>query len=273
MKIDQDRAPWARNWEWRQRIALVVLLVIATASTLILWLVLSPPGPEGNAVDLELARDQAGFMAVFNQGWRQDTNTLCGLDDNLRPDGHATDGAYFGTLRCHLFADSLGLVPGYVGLLVFFTLLLARIAGVSHVLAVHALCIPAIAAGVFDIAENGMTILAAENLMDGLLVDATVMDVRLASVWKWSLAAAAFAVVGLVAWRAAPQVLDAGLPPVPLRIAAAGAGLAALVMIAGLVWGAHVLLGYGMLPGAIALLVLGGWRLRQFRAMPTLVGA
>jgi len=271
MKTDQDT--WARNWEPRQRWVLGFLLLIAVVSMLVLGMVLTPPGPGGNAVDLELARNEAGFADAFARGWRQENDRLCGLNDQLQPAGYAPDGRYFGTLRCHLFVDSLGFVPGYVGLLTLFTLLLAPIAGLRRPLLVHALCIPAIAAGLFDIAENGMTILAAENLMDGLLVDATVQDVRLASLCKWSLVAAAFAVLTVLAWRAIATRLIAGASAWPLRVAALGAALCAVMLVAGLASAFYGLLAPGMLPGAIALALLGGWRFASARSMPALLGA
>jgi hypothetical protein len=271
MKTDQDKR--ARNWESRQRWVLGFLLLIAVVSTLILGMVLTPPGPGGNAVDLELAGDAAGFADAVARGWRQENDQLCGLNDRFEPDGYAPDGPYFGTLRCHLFVDSLGFVPGYVGLLTIFTLLLAPIAGLRRTLLVHALCVPAIAAGLFDIAENGMTILAAENLMDGLLVDATVQDVRLASLCKWSLVAAAFAVLAGLAWRAVATCRTADVSAWPLRVAAVGAALCAVMLVAGLASAFYGLLAPGMIPGAIALALLGGWRFASARSMPALLGA
>jgi hypothetical protein len=164
-------------------------------------------------------------------------------------------------------------VPAYVGLLTLFTLLLAPIAGLRRTLLIHALCVPAIAAGLFDIAENGMTILAAENLMDGLLVDGTVQDVRLASLCKWSLVAAAFAVLAVLAGRAVAACRTAGVSAWPLRVAAVGAALCAVMLVAGLALAFYSLLAPGMISGAIALALLGGWRFASSRSMPALLGA
>ena len=271
--MTNGQGSWATNWESRQRWVLGFLFLIAAVSTLALGMVLTPPGPGGNAVELELARNEAGFAEAFARGWRQENDQLCGLNDQLEPAGYAPDGLFFGTLRCHLFVDSLGFVPGYVGLLTLFTLLMAPIAGLRRTLLVHALCVPAIAAGLFDIAENGMTILAAENLMDGLLVDATVQDVRLASLCKWSLVAAAFAVLAVLAWRAVATSRTAGVSAWALRIAAVGAALCAVILVTGLASALYSLLAPAMIPGAIALALLAGWRFASSRSMPALLGA
>lgn len=270
MKIDQHN--WARNWEFRQRWVLGLFFILALVSALLLGILLTPPGPGGNAVDLELARDEADFAEAFARGWRQESNEMCGLNNQLKPAGYARDGQYFGTLRCHLFVDSLGFAPGYVGLLTIFTLMLAPIAGIRHRLVVHALCVPAIAAGLFDIAENGMTILAAENLMNGLLVDAVVLDVRLASLCKWSLVAVAFAVLALLAWRAVATCRTSGVSAWPLQVAAVGGALCTVMLAVGLVSVTYGLLASGMVPGAVALALLGWWRFASPRAMPALIG-
>src|SRR5262249_19205576 len=128
-------------------------------------------------------------------------------------DGH---GPGFGTLRCQLFVDSVGLVPGYVGLLLLLTLALARGARVDNAVVRHLLCAPAVAAGFFDIAENGMTGRALEDWQRAVLADATTQEVLHASLGKWGLIALAFAVIGVLAliaarhaWTARPRWLQA----------------------------------------------------------------
>jgi hypothetical protein len=102
-------------------------------------------------------------------------------------------------------------------------------------------------AAVFDVAENGMLVRAAEDALAGLLADATVADLRDASRLKWScvaLASALCAAASFVVWRRAS--------PLPRRwtlLAAAGLGAAALLLLLpGLPWHRPALL----LPGTLA---------------------
>lgn len=117
-------------------------------------------------------------------------------------------------LRSMLLFDSVMLVPAYVGLLLLYMVLLQPLVyppqprapdAPPHVPRqewwLHAACLLAVAAGVFDIAENGMTTRAAEDALDHLLADPTVMDVQLATLLKWQLIGAAIAVLGVLCWR------------------------------------------------------------------------
>jgi hypothetical protein len=117
-------------------------------------------------------------------------------------------------LRSMLLFDSLLLVPAYVGLLLLYLVLLQPLAYPPPARLpeeppqvplrewwLHAACLLAVAAGVFDIAENGMTVRAAEDALDHLLADPTVRDVQLATLLKWQLIGAATAVLGLLCWR------------------------------------------------------------------------
>jgi len=62
------------------------------------------------------------------------------------------------------------------------------------------LCVPAVAAGLFDIAENGMTGRALDDLIHTALADPTAADVCLAARIKWVLLGVALAIL---AWRLA----------------------------------------------------------------------
>lgn len=117
-------------------------------------------------------------------------------------------------LRSMLLVDSVMLVPAYVGLLLLYLVLLQPMvypapppdpALPPQVPArewwLHAACLLAVAAGVFDIAENGMTVRAAEDALDHLLADPTVADVQLATLLKWQLIGAATGVVGMLCWQ------------------------------------------------------------------------
>ena len=57
---------------------------------------------------------------------------------------------------------------------------------------------PAVVAGLFDIAENSMTGRALDELMRTSLTDATVADITLASQLKWTMLGIALLIV---AWR------------------------------------------------------------------------
>lgn len=237
----------------RGRPVLALLLAWALASALLLQFLLRVNGSD--IVGLELAGTAARFETRL-QPWQEPAETSCGFG---RKD--ASTGPGFGTLRCNLLVDSVGLVPGYVGLLLLFTLALARWSGVRHPATPHLACAPAVAAGLFDIAENGMTGRALEDWQRILLADATVREVLWASLGKWGLVALAFAVLAVLAWGAAAR----GLAPRPreLRAAALLALLGALVLAAGTWRGAPGLLRAGMGAGILALALLAAWRWRS----------
>jgi len=238
-----------------RRIVAAWLLAMFTA-LLVLAAVLRPYNGQSPAT-IELARDAQGFAQALATGWRSTGGSTCGI-------GEAADakGASINRLRCHLFVDSLVFVPGYVGLLVLLTLALARCGGIEAVWLRHLLCVPAVAAGLFDIAENGITIVAAEELLMRLLSDATVLDVRLASLIKWWLAGLAFACVGGLALFALRRVVE------PrerrwLRIGGWLAVIGAVVLACALVVSAIEAVDprpeFGMAVALLAALALGRW--------------
>lgn len=243
----------------RARAMLWLFAALALLGVAVLrWLF--PPLRDGaDVVDIEFARTALEFSERLRADWTLPAGTAPGWCEAAaaRPGLPNT-----GRLSCQLLFDSLLLVPGYTGLLVFFTLSLVARAGLRGALP-HALCMPALAAALFDLAENGMTVRAADHLLFLVLADAAVLDVHDAAVVKWWLLAIAAGVVGVAALAAA------------LRAAPAGRALliggAALMLAAAVAWGAGLALASpprpvpGMALVAAGLLVLTVWRLRQPR--------
>ena len=247
----------------RLRTVLVLLLGLALISALLLWSLLVPRMGT-NIIRLELTTSAAEFKAVLLQDWVQDAHSAGTPDKPLSPVcgiglPHVvggTDKASFGKLRCNLFVDSLGLVPGYAGLLVYFTLAFAPIA--LSTVRRHLWCGPALAAGLFDIAENGMTARALDDLIFFSLADATVADVRHASQAKWLLLALALTVLAYRTWRAG----GAG-ETTWRRVSAVLLAAAAPALVLGAYGLQHVAItaGMGALVLALALLCCRQWML------------
>ena len=233
---------------------LIVLRVLVAWALLSVVLMSQLRVGGSDVVRLEIAGSAQNFETELKR-WQEPGEALCGV--GAKDDGR---GPGFGTLRCNLFVDSVGLVPGYVGLLLLFTLTLAPRAGWRHALAPHLLCAPAVAAGLFDIAENGMTGRALEDWQRIVLADATVREVLWASLGKWALIALAFALLALLAWGAARRAL--ATRPALLKAAALAALAAAALGAAGTWRQAPQLLSAGMLAGIGALLLLTAWRWR-----------
>ena len=233
------------------RLVLAALVVWGIVSAALLqWLNVDG----SNILRLEIAPGAKAFVEELQQ-WQESREALCGVGASAQP-----GGAGYGTLRCQLFVDSIGLVPAYVGLLLFFTLGLSRGAGIANVPLRHLMCAPAVAAGLFDIAENGMTGRAVEDYVHIVLADATVLDVTHASLTKWTLLAIAFALVAALALATARRGQAAGL-----RWMLAGATLAfvaALLFAAGVISQAPSLFapGMGLAIGGLALLAYWRWR-------------
>lgn len=256
----------------RLRVVLVVLAALALAGVLLLRLVFVPHGG-ADIVRLELAASAAEFKAALLADWTQEAfdpahpqqprDPFCGLGLDRVPMAQgavesAARAAHFGKLRCNLFADSVLLVPGYAGLLVYFTLSFVPL-GWGTVRR-RLCCGAALAAGLFDIAENGMTARALDDLLHFVLADATVADVRHASQIKWLLIALACALLGhLLFWYGA----KAG-DTLWRRVAAGLAVLAAGLLVAGAsVWRSGIGLGMLAMVAALALLAWRQWRLTQ----------
>lgn len=169
----------------RQRRGLWLRLALFVVAVLLMFGVMHAPRDRLlSIVPLELSQSAAAFKELVVKGWQET--------------GAAPDGApSFWRLRGNLFVDSVLLVPAYVALLLFFTLGFVPVRD-GHAIRRQLIGVPAVAAGLFDIAENGMTGRALDDLIDLALVDATVADVSLAARLKWALLAVALA---LLAWR------------------------------------------------------------------------
>lgn len=209
-------------------------------------------------VDIEFARTAIEFSQRLAEDWILPPGQAPGWCEALAARPGLPNA---GRLSCHLLFDSLLLVPGYAGLLVFFTLGLAARAGLRGALP-HALCMPALSAALFDLAENGMTVRAADHLMFLVLADAAVQDVHDAALVKWWMLVIAAGVVGVTAFAVARTAQFA-------RSLLTVGG--ALMLMAAVAWGAGLLLikppspMVGVVLFASALLVLTLWRLRQPR--------
>lgn len=164
----------------RQRKALHGILVLAAVA--LLAVAVTQPLCV-SVVPLELAPDALRFRQILLDDW------AAGVD--------AAKVTGFPRLRAHLLADSLLLVPAYVGSLVFLTLHHGP-SPQRHPVWRQWLCVPAVLAGLFDIAENSMTGRALDELMRTSLTDATVADITLASQLKWTMLGIALLIV---AWR------------------------------------------------------------------------
>lgn len=236
----------------RGRRVLAELVIWALVSfALLAWLRVAG----SNIMPLELAGNASAFETELRH-WQEPGEALCGV--GARDDGM---GPGYGTLRCHLFVDSIGFVPGYVGLLLLFSLGLSRGADMRNTAARHLICAPAVAAGLFDIAENSMTGRALEDYQRIVLADATALDVTTASLVKWALLALAFALLAWLAFATARRGLTAR--PRWLQAASLLALLASALFVAGILMHVPGLLAWGMDAAIVALALLAAWRWRS----------
>jgi hypothetical protein len=239
---------------------LIGLLVFATLSVLLLGGLLKAPRGGVNAiVALELQSSAQRFKDRVVADWQQPPARLCGWLE--RPSQEQTAPG-FGRLRCNLLFDSTLLVPAYVALFVFFTLSLSPPPlQVRQRVLRQLLCVPAVAAGLFDIAENGMTGRALDDLTLFVLADATVADVLTASQSKWWLLALGLSVLALLAWR---QRGGADVTARRWLLAAALASSAAGALLALGTFLLHSrLIGSGSMAMGLALALLATWRLNH----------
>lgn len=242
----------------RQRRVLVRLLWLAVVAVALMQGLRGPGPGAADPLPLELADSARRFRQIVLADWMQPAQApglmpRCGFGAGAGADLSKPGLPSFGRLRCNLFVDSVLLVPAYVALLVALMLALGPPLA-RHPWRRQLLCVPAVAAGLFDVAENSMTGRALDDLLLFALHDQTVADITLASRIKWLLLALT---LGLLAWRCrAALTADRGwaaaaavlLAAAALALAAGGAMLAPDPLRAGL----------GLLAGAIALLA---WRL------------
>lgn len=199
-----DRAAAHRRTVRRWLLALVMLAVVSEG------LLITPLRVHAgsNIVALELAPSAAAFAERVRVDWTQDARDrppgaepLCGLGLPRTEAATASDArTHLGTLRCHLWVDTLGLVPAYVGLLLLFTL--AWTTPRAAALQRRATSLPALGAGLADLLENGLTLHALDLLGTPAWTDTAMAGVRHASQAKWLLLALALAVLGHQAWHA-----------------------------------------------------------------------
>lgn len=247
MTLAAPRTALRRAW-------LLLFVLLAFASELVLMFALRPHGG-ANIVQLELARTAPELAQIVQRDWTQEAAGLaptararCGLG---LPHSRAPVQPHQGKLRCSLLVDSLGLVPGYVGLLLLLTL--GCLASGNPLAQRLAWCLPALAAGAADLTENGLTWQALDLLRSAALNDASVAGVRLASQAKWLLLAAALAALGHVAWHGAAARGDK-----LRRLAAALCAVGAMALPVG-AWLWQPAIGVGLLMMVVALALLA-WR-------------
>ncbi|MEO8314203.1 MAG: hypothetical protein ABI645_05355 [Pseudomonadota bacterium] len=219
---DQARTPNAlRNWlSRRMHVLLIVLGLALLVATLAVWTVDRFGCRAETSCDtlgsLNRAADAEQFEAVI---WQ--TTSEPGVQA-ATPAAHAPASATVAItpLRWMMFMDSMAIVPAYLGLLLIFLVFLSRDAAVwvdesrgspwwfVSDWKLQLACGLAVAAAVFDIAENGMTVRAAEDALEQLLADPTVADVHLATRLKWTFIALASALLGVRALAASRRERD-----------------------------------------------------------------
>lgn len=243
---------------------MLLCVMLAALSELLLITPLRAHGGS-NIVALELAPSAAAFAEGVRRDWTQDASAtapgaepLCGL--GLPHTTAATPRPSLGKLRCNLWLDSLGLVPGYVGLLLVFTL--AFVAPGTGPLRKLAWCVPALAAGLADLLENGLTLRALGLLGTPAWTDATMAAIRQASGSKWLMLAVALAVLAHVAWHSG-RAAGRGLS----QVAAVVCVIGSVALPVGVwLWRPGIALGMAMMVLAFALLAWRQWR--QWRLAP-----
>jgi hypothetical protein len=252
-----DTAPRGTSRTW-----LLALVLLAVAAELLLVLAFRPYRGS-DIVKLELASSAAEFSATVQRDWTQDAAStpagaepLCGLGlPHLDVLQQATPRPRWGKLRCNLVADSLALVPGYVGLLVVLTLGLVPAGALRWQRLVWTTA--ALLAGAADLLENGLTLWALDAWHQNMLSDALVANVRGASQAKWLLLAVALAVLGHVAWHHAAQ---AG--KVMRKLAAGLCVLGALALPLGAWWWRPgIAIGMAAMVLALGMLAWRQWKL------------
>ncbi|NML18837.1 hypothetical protein [Azohydromonas caseinilytica] len=237
--------------------------------------ILRDPGP------METVSSVDGLLRVINEqtdNWPQPQNApVPGKAENGQQPPPAPDqGAKsepkkvdLSKFRLAFYFDSLAIVPGYTLLFLIQYLLLKacliaepkRQASQEkplrnpsmnrHEVLFHLMCAVPVAAALFDLAENGMTVRAVEDAASYVLADATVADMRSASVWKWSLLAASCGLLAFLCWQAAKPMaggseLVMSLNPKERRFLKTALGLAAVAALV-----------FGLFPWAPDLLLAG----------------
>ncbi|MCV2352924.1 hypothetical protein LNV09_01975 [Paucibacter sp. B2R-40] len=261
MSAGKQLPPQAPKAAMRAQWILCGLTLLALLGLSLLQTVLAPVGAGASPIDIELLATAQQFQTHLLADWQAVDAGQCGLS-GWGGWGEPVVGPNFGRLSCHLLVDSALLVPGYVGMLVFFTLSLARRLKLRGALP-HLLCLPAVAAGLADLAENGMTLRALEQLQYFVLADAAVADVRMASLLKWGLLSVAAFQLAWMAFELAWFSQEPADRPARLIPATVFMGGASLVWAWALHFEWYLGLQLGMLLAAGGLVALLWWQLLQ----------
>jgi hypothetical protein len=194
---------------WRAILFVLWGLTVAGAVLIDIW-PYAAPGDHATPIAIQIAPDANRFRQAFCQDWLKQGDRSC----EAGPPAQAPLSP-LSTLRHHLALDAMLFVPGYVGLLCFFSVvlhgtalpperklstgwLLKRLPFTVPTALQIAIVLVAVAAGVYNIAEDGMTARAAEDLFSYSLANATVADIYWASTAKWLLLAASLLLLGLL---------------------------------------------------------------------------
>jgi hypothetical protein len=220
---------WLARWQLRLALAFSAMLLIGSLPPLVFALAgatgVRDPLP---LQDVRKADAMINLLACQNGTWPSDYQAVAPgksasaaeLEpasaapgdrrcDASTPARRAGPGVRLAPVRWVLAFDSLLIVPGYVGwfLLAFaFALLRAwppelRRRQVGRIdwqeVVLQLLCLIPVAAAAFDLAENGVTMIAIEDAVSNVLADDTVGDMHRATTCKWALFALSCAVAGL----------------------------------------------------------------------------
>jgi hypothetical protein len=252
--------------------ALLLALAWLAITSLLLGHVFTP-NDGGAILRLELAPAGAAFAQAVLDDWVQEAadpanprivrSPWCGLGlPHVALVSPASARApVLDKLRCNLVVDSVGLVPGYVGLLLLFTLA-AVPAGWRPALR-WGCAAAAVAAGACDLAENYLTWRALDALQLPPLITARLPDegvaaVRHVSQAKWLLIALANALLGhLLFWHGAGSAGPSARRAAALMLP----GAAVLLAVGALAWRPGISAGMGLMMAALVVL---GWRMWRY---------
>jgi hypothetical protein len=289
-RIALDRPPgWA---ERHSRVLIAVLgatmLLAAITIYLLDYLGCQTGGDCGTLARLDAAWDAETFEHAV---WQASSHPS-GDAPTLLPGQPAAAVVSIKPLRAMLFVDSLVLVPSYTGLLLVYIVVFhhlgfpprrwhyeggEKIEGREWWLQLA--CLLVVIAGVFDIAENGMTMRAAEDALERLLADPTVADVHLATSLKWAFIALAIIVAGTLALKTSgrPELQGQRLW---LRCGCAFAGCAGVCLSYRATNPSRIVTAIGLALFVLALVVLGvalwriaaSWQTPRSASLPSSAG-
>jgi hypothetical protein len=230
----EQLSAWLARWQCRLAVLFAALLVIGSLPGVIYRLTdetgVRNPGP---LQVVETAAAMVHVLACQNGSWpAPDVAVAPGKSasaaeisasappppkrdcETAAPPVVANAGVKLMPVRWVLAFDSMFTVPGYTGWLLLATawLFLHRQSPWRRArlkckvdwreFALQLLCVLPVAAAAFDLAENGITMIAIEDAVSGILADETVRDMHLATTCKWALFAVSCGVVAVHAFAA-----------------------------------------------------------------------